>query len=337
MKRRLLPVALAALLVLAALVSLTLGRYPVSVGEILAYFGRRLFNLNFLNDADFKRLGTIIMEIRLPRIVAALLAGAALSVSGTAFQAMFINPLASPGLLGVLAGASFGAALGMMISTKWLLVQVSAFVFGLTAAAAAVVMAEFYKGDRLLLLILSGVVSGSFFTALLSIIKYLADPYDQLPAITYWLMGGFYLVDHWTAAAAGPPMILGMIVIFILSKYLNVLTMGDEEARTLGVRVKALRLSLILAATLISSLTVAVGGVIGWVGLIIPHAGRLLIGPDNIRLIPVSALLGATFLLLVDDVSRLLFPVEIPIGILTALLGIPFFAVILKNARQGWS
>jgi iron complex transport system permease protein len=198
-------------------------------------------------------------------------------------------------------------------------------------------MARAYRGDRLLLLVLSGVVVSAMFTALLSVIKYLADPYNQLPAITYWLMGGFSLVTRETMTVMMPLMLLGTGTIISLSGYLNVLTMGDEEARALGVRVTALRTALILAATLVSSLTVVVGGIIGWVGLIIPHVGRMIVGPDNRILLPFSALLGALYLLLVDNISRLVFPVEIPLGILTSLLGIPVFAVALRRGRGGWN
>lgn len=321
------------LLLACVVVSLGLGRYPVTLADMQQYFG-------FALDADpdrMRMLKTLLLEVRLPRILAAVCVGAALSVSGAAFQAMFINPLVSPGLLGVLAGASLGAALGMVLSTSWIVVQASTFAFGLLAVGLAMFMARLYRGDRLLLLVLSGVVVSALFTALLSIIKYLADPYNQLPAITYWLMGGFSLVNRESMTILTPIFVLGIGVVISLSGYLNVLTMGDEEAKSLGVRVTWLRVALILAATLISSLTVVIGGVIGWVGLIIPHVGRMLVGPDNRILLPISALLGAFYLLVIDNISRLLFPVEIPLGILTSLLGIPVFAVALRSRRGGWS
>lgn len=314
-------------------VSLGLGRYPVSLHDLALYLGLGA-------EADPQRLHimrTLLIEVRLPRILAAICVGASLAVSGAAFQAMFINPLVSPGLLGVLAGASLGAALGMVMSTHWAVVQASTFAGGLLAVGLAMLMAKLYRGDRVLLLVLSGVVVSALFTALLSIVKYLADPYNQLPAIIYWLMGGFSLVSRESMTIMAPVMGLGLALILSLSGYLNALTMGDEEARSLGVRVARLRTVLILAATLISSLTVVVGGVIGWVGLIIPHVGRMLVGPDNRILLPVSALLGALYLLMVDNLSRLVFPVEIPLGILTSLLGIPVFALALRRGRGGWS
>jgi iron complex transport system permease protein len=325
-----------ALLLLAGIaVSMIVGRYPLGLNDLGHHLGLWAMQVTDPRQADLVR--TLLLEVRLPRILAAVCVGASLSVSGAAFQAMFINPLVSPGLLGVLAGASFGAAAGMILSTRWLVVQANTFAFGLLAVCIALAMARAYRGDRLLLLVLSGVVVSAMFTALLSVIKYLADPYNQLPAITYWLMGGFSLVTRETMTVMAPLMILGTGTIISLSGYLNVLTMGDEEARALGVRVTALRTALILSATLVSSLTVVVGGIIGWVGLIIPHVGRMIVGPDNRILLPFSALLGALYLLLVDNISRLVFPVEIPLGILTSLLGIPVFAVALRHGRRGWN
>lgn len=325
------------LLLAGTVISLGVGRYPVTIVDLGQYVGLDLGTQDSMDLRHMEMISTLLLEVRLPRILAAILVGAALSVSGAAFQAMFINPLVSPGLLGVLAGASLGAALGMVLSTHWLVVQICTFASGLLAVGLAIIMARLYRGDRLLLLVLSGVVVSALFTALLSIIKYLADPYNQLPAITYWLMGGFSMVSRETMSVAAPVMTLGIGLILALSGYLNVLTMGDEEARALGVRVRTLRLTLILTATLISSLTVVIGGLIGWVGLIVPHVGRMLVGPDNRALLPVSALLGALYLLAVDNLSRLLFSVEIPLGILTALLGIPVFAMVLRRTRSGWS
>lgn len=323
------------LLCLTVLVSLTLGKYPVGLAEL----GDYLLSLCGVGSLDGERaalLRNILVEIRLPRILAALLIGAALSVSGVAFQSMFINPLVSPSLLGVLSGASFGAALGMILSGEWLVVQLSSFLFGLLAVLLSVGVARLYHGDRMLMLLLGGIISGALFTSLLSVVKYLADPYNQLPAIVYWLMGGLSMVDIRTVLVVSIPIGLGILAIITLSPYLNILSMGDDEATTLGVRVSLIRMTLIFFATLISALTVVLGGMIGWVGLIVPHIARMLTGPDNRLLLPVGALLGAIYLVVVDDVSRLIFSVEIPLGIVTSLVGIPFFALVLKNARKGW-
>lgn len=326
-----------ALMCLAALISLTLGRYPVTWGDLRDGLRQALWHRQVMDPQRFETLKNILFDIRLPRIVAAMLIGASLSVSGATFQSMFMNPLVSPGLLGVLAGASFGAALGMMIASSWLAVQASAVFFGLLSVAAAIGIATLYRGDRLLMLILGGIISGALFTSLLSVIKYMADPYNQLPAIVYWLMGSLSMADGKTVWAVSIPILAGIVMLFFLSNYLNILSMGDEEARSLGVNVRLIRILLILPATLISALTVAVGGMIGWVGLVIPHIARMIVGPDNRRLLPASALIGASYLLVVDDISRLLLSAEIPIGILTSLAGIPFFALVLRKAKKGWN
>ena len=325
------------LLFVAAFISLTLGRYPITWAEIYDFLTAVLSGQGLTGHRKLYILKNIFIDIRLPRIVAAMLVGASLSVSGAAFQSMFINPLVSPGLLGVLAGASFGAALGMVMASTWFAVQVSSVACGLIAVAAAIGMAALYRGDRLLMLILGGIISGALFTSLLSVVKYLADPYDQLPAIVYWLMGGFSAVDAKTVWAVCIPMVSGIVILISLANYLNILSMGDEEARCLGVNVRLIRIMLIFPATLISALTVALGGIIGWVGLVIPHIARMLVGPDNRRLLPVSAIVGALYLLVVDDISRLVFTVEIPIGILTSLVGIPFFALVLGKSKKGWN
>ena len=242
-------------------------------------------------------LQNILVDIRLPRILAAVLIGAALSVSGVAFQSMFINPLVSPSLLGVLSGASFGAALGMIISNNWLVVQASSFLFGFLAVLLSVGVARLYRGDRLLMLLLGGIISGALFTSLLSIVKYVADPYNQLPAIVYWLMGGLSMADNkdrafriashrYRGSCHRNPAPLTSISS----------AWGMTKPNLMGVNVSVIRMTLIFFATLISALTVVIGGMIGWVGLIIPHVARMLVGPDNRLLLPVGALIGALYL-----------------------------------------
>jgi len=337
MKRSLLFPVLSLLLVLTAAFSLTLGKYPLMMDDITGFFAFKMFGVSDLDPERCLLLGSLLIDIRLPRILAAILIGASLSVSGAAFQAMFVNPLVSPGLLGVLAGASFGAAMSMVFFDSWLAVQSFTFLFGFIAVLIAVGIARMHKGNTILLLVLGGVISAALFTSLLSIIKYIADPFNQLPAIVQWLMGGLSLVDHKTLLAAGIPQVVSIIVMILFSGYLNALSMGDEEAQALGIPVEWIRLLLIFVATLMSALTVVLAGMIGWVGLIIPHITRMLVGPDNKILIPASALIGAIYLIFVDDISRMLFNVEIPIGITTSLVGIPFFAIILRKAKKGWS
>jgi iron complex transport system permease protein len=335
MNRLVLPL-LALLLVAMVLLSLYLGKYRVPLGDILAFLGWKLSGRTTLSAEQLSLLANILVDIRLPRICAALLIGAALAVSGTSFQALFINPLVSPGLLGVLAGASFGAALGMIWSKSWLIVQCSTLAFGFAAVGIAVAIARVFRGSSIIMLVLGGIISGAFFTAALSIVKYAADPSNQLPAIVYWLMGNLSAADGRTIALISVPMLVGILVLIINGGRLNVMSMGEEEARALGIHVRRVRMTVIVLATLISALTVVIGGIIGWVGLIIPHICRMLVGPDNRVLLPAAALVGAIYLLLVDNVSRLVFTFEIPTGILTSLIGIPFFVLVLNKAQRGW-
>lgn len=335
-RTRLTPVALAGLLVAAAAWSLTVGHYPIALADQWRLLARAVFGPAGPVGGPDRLLATVLWDIRAPRILAAVLVGAALATSGAAYQSMFVNPLVSPGLLGVLAGAAFGSALGMLLAKSWLVVQTYAFAGGILAVCLSLGLARLCRGDRLLVLILGGVVGTAFFTALLSAVKYVADPLDQLPAITYWLMGGLSRADGPAMSRAAPLFLLGLAGMLVCARQLDLLSLGDEEAKSLGLAVGPTRLCLIGLATVVCAATVSIAGLIGWVGLIVPHAGRMLVGPGNRVLLPTSALLGGLFLLLVDDVSRLAFGVEIPLGILTALLGIPFFPLVLRNARRGW-
>ncbi|MBN2721577.1 MAG: iron ABC transporter permease [Campylobacterales bacterium] len=325
-----------AVLILLTVVSLLWGQYPIDFDTFMGYVNFKLFG-GAGNDT-YTLLDNIILQIRLPRILLAILVGASLAVSGAAFQAMFVNPLVSPGILGVLAGASFGAALGMLISEQWYIVQAMAFIFGFVAVGVAVLIGSMVTNSRsTIMLVLGGVISGSLFTALLSIVKYVADPYSTLPAIVYWLMGSLTMADLSGVLYVSIPMILSILGMIALSKYFDLLSLGDEEAKALGVNVTLIRLGAIILATLASSLSVVMAGMIGWVGLIIPHIIRMAIGPSHRMLIPLSAVVGAIFLLLADSVSRLTFSVEIPLGIITSLIGIPIFIIVLKNARAAWN
>ncbi len=327
---------LALLLFAAALFSCSLGQYHLPLRDLASFAGWRIFGFGEPQPEKAALLENILLNIRLPRIIAAMLIGASLSVSGAAFQALFVNPLVSPGLLGVLAGASFGAALAMILAKSWALVQVSTLLFGFAAVGAAIGITRVYRIHSIIMLVLGGIISGAFFTALLSILKYTADPANQLPAIVYWLMGSLSAIDRGTSVIVSGPMLIGIMVIIFHGRQLNILSMGEEEAQSLGLNVRWVRLTVIFFATLISALTVMVGGMIGWVGLIIPHICRMIVGPNNQVLLPATALMGALYLLLIDDISRLVFVFEIPIGIVTSIIGIPFFALVLKNAQRGW-
>lgn len=325
-------------LILFALFSLLWGQYPISLEVFAAYAQNLLFDTPVDPSYNIELIHNIITEIRLPRILLAILIGGALATSGAVFQAMFVNPLVSPGILGVLGGASFGAACGMLISENWLVVQVLAFSFGFIAVGFAVFVGSMVTNSRsTVMLVLGGVISGSLFTALLSIVKYVADPYSTLPAIVYWLMGSLSMAQLNEVLIVGIPIVLSIAGMIFMSKYFDILSLGDEEAKALGVNVKLIRIVAIVLATLASSLAVVMAGIIGWVGLIIPHIIRMAIGPSHKLLIPMSAIVGGAFLLAADAVSRLALSVEIPIGILTSLIGIPIFIIVLKNARAAWN
>ncbi|EFL51995.1 transport system permease protein [Solidesulfovibrio fructosivorans JJ]] len=319
---------LSALLLALAALSLCLGKMPVSAKELGQYA------LGGLDPRREATLSNLLWAIRGPRILAALAAGAALAASGSAYQALLVNPLVSPGILGVLAGASFGAALGLLWSWSLAGVQGLAFGFGLAAAGLAVLLSLFQGEKAVMSIVLGGVISGALFSALVSLVKYVADPYNQLPSIVFFLMGSLALVDGRTTALACLPMLAAVCGLLLLARPLDAMTMGDDEAASLGVRVGQVRGGVIALATLASALTVVVGGVIGWVGLIAPHLARRLVGPSMTRLLPASALVGAAYLLAMDTLARTAFPVEAPVGILTALCGIPCFVLLLR-ARRG--
>lgn len=321
------------LLVATASISLTLGNYPISyqtLFEILTHGSKTL-------SPDMQLQANIVFDIRLPRILAAILIGASYAVSGAAFQALFINPLVSPGILGVLSGSAFGAALGIVYFDHWAVIQLSSFFFGVLAVVIALLISRSYRSysSPILLLILGGIISGALFSTLLSIVKFTADPYSKLPSIVYWLMGSLSNIHHSTLLTFVVPMGLGIFGLIAMSKYLDVLSFGEEEAKSLGLNTTRIRILIICFASFISALSVSLGGMIGWIGLIIPHIARLLVGPNNTRLLPMCALIGAIFLIVVDDFARLLFSVELPIGIITSLIGIPLFILALNKAKRG--
>lgn len=325
---------LALSLLAAMLFSLQVGRYPLPPLEVAGFFLARL-GLGELDPARQTLLQHLIVDIRLPRILAAVLVGGGLAVSGAAYQAVFRNPLVSPGLLGVLAGAAAGAALGLVFFDNWWLMQVSAFAVGSLAVLLGVGIAAIFGGS-VLMLVLGGIISGALFTALLSLVKYVADPYNQLPAIVYWLMGSLASAELRDVLRLALPMGLGILFLASLGRALDALSMGDDEAHALGVPVRLVRYGVIAAATLVSALTVSLAGIIGWVGLLVPHVARLLCGPGNSLLLPASACLGGIFLLLADGLARSVATTEIPIGIVTELLGIPAFLLVLHRARRAW-
>jgi iron complex transport system permease protein len=312
-------------------ISLFVGRYHVVWQEVIESL---LTGLGFCDANLGDDVLSVVLQLRFPRALAAALVGAGLAASGAAFQGVFRNPLVNSGLLGVSNGAGFGAALAIILFGSTFSIYPMAFLFGVIAVAMSYWVARIYKTVPTVMLILGGTIVSALFSALLSLLKYLADPTDELPTIVYWLMGsvsGVGYDDFW----AFIPIIIGMIVLLLYSWKINVLSMGDKEAYTLGVNVKNSKLIIILAATLSTAGAVCISGVVGWVGLIIPHIGRMVIGNDNRKLLPVSMSIGAVFLVLVDTLSRSISSAEIPLGILTSLIGAPFFIFLLKRTKGG--
>jgi iron complex transport system permease protein len=317
--------------------SLFVGRYQTPVSVVMDECMKVFSALFFGTPSSVTNQHTVLFNVRLPRILAALLVGAALSTAGASFQGIFRNPLVSPYILGVGAGAGFGACLAILLWNSYLFIQLMAFAFGLLAMFLAISMGKASKGTGTLVFVLSGIIVSSIFTALTSLIKYVADPYDELPAIVFWLMGSLATVRYGDLLYILLPMFIGALVLFLLRWRINILALGDEEAKSLGMNVEKMRLIIIVCATLLTSAAVSISGVIGWVGLVVPHISRMIVGPNYSRLLPMSMVIGASFMLLVDDLSRTIVATEIPLGILTSLVGAPLFAYLIRRGRMGWN
>jgi len=321
---------LGAALALLALVGLafSVGRFPIQIDNLLSVLVGR---------AVPEDVETVIFKVRGPRVLAALLVGAALAAAGTAYQGMFRNPLVSPDLLGVATGAALGAVLGIFLSRDVWTIQAFAFAGGLAAVLLVYwIGSSVPRHDPLLSLVLTGIVIGTLLGAGIALLKYLADPYNQLPAITYWLLGSLASIHPKDLGPVALVVLAGLAPMLLLRWRMNLLALPDDEARALGVDTRRLRMVVIAAATLMTAAAVAVSGIIGWIGLIIPHAARLLVGPDFGRLLPLSMLLGAAFLLAVDTLCRTIATIEVPPGVLTAILGTPFFLWLFAATRRGW-
>ena len=314
------------------LVLICVGRYPISPFRAFEIIGR-----SFVGKTDGMDVyeSSVILSIRLPRILMGILVGAGLSVSGAIYQAVFGNPLVSPDILGVSSGAGFGAALAILLSCGMAATQVTALGCGLLAVVVVLNLSRIKRRSELFVLVLSGVIVKSMFDALVSFIKYIADPEDKLPTITMWLMGSLANVSYRDVLLCAAIEIPCLAVAMILRWKMNLLSLEQEEARSLGINVKKLRLAVILIATIMTAVTVSVCGIIGWIGLVIPHIARLLIGNDHRTLIPASVLMGSIYLLLIDTAARAATAGEVPLSILTAMVGAPFFAVILRKTSGG--
>ncbi|NLI14406.1 FecCD family ABC transporter permease [Pelotomaculum propionicicum] len=322
------------LLVIIFFSSFLLGRYSITPDKVLSILISRIISIP---KSWTDTMETVVLQVRFPRILAALLVGGALSVSGAAYQSIFKNPLVSPAILGVSAGAGFGAALGMIMHLPWIAVQVMAFLFALLAVAISFLISKIFGGSSMIVLVLGGMVISALFQALLSVAKYLADPLDTLPAITFWLMGGLSKVSNSDVLFVLFPITISIAGLYLIRWQVNVLTVGEEEAVALGVNINRIRLLVVICATLMTAAAVSISGIIGWVGLLVPHMARMIIGPNFQLLLPASLLMGSGYLLLVDNIGRNASSVEIPLGILTALIGAPFFVFLLSKVRKGWS
>jgi iron complex transport system permease protein len=324
-----------AVLIAGLLLAFLVGRYPVGLADLFEVIAAKLTGRAANLPAAVEN---VILQVRGPRVLAAALVGAALAVAGTAFQGLFRNPLVSPDILGASSGAALGAVLGIFLSLGVLAIQAAAFVGGLIAVAAVYVIGSAVRTrDPILVLVLTGVVIGALLGAGVGLVKYLADPYNQLPAMTFWLLGSLAATGVGDLVPLFGPVAVGTLVLVALRWRMNVMSLPDEEARALGLPTGPLRVAIVAAATLVTSASVATAGIIGWVGLVVPHIARTLVGPDFARLIPAAALLGGGFLLVIDTLARTAAAIEIPLGILTAVVGTPFFIWLLASVSKTWS
>lgn len=321
--------AMLAVLILATLLSFWIGYYPLSPGDVVRAFLAR-FGVDSQMDPNAV---TIFWNIRLPRILSAVFIGASLSVAGASYQSMFRNPLVSPDILGVSSGASLGAAIAILCGRPNYVVQLAAFIGGVSAVALSYAISRKSVHSQTLSLVLTGSMVMALCNAGVTMIKYVADPNDVLQQITFWLMGSLTKTDMESFLWSGVPMAVGLAVVLVLRWRLNVLTLDEEEARSLGVNVRRYRLIFIAASTLLSASAVCLGGLIGWVGLMVPHMARALVGSDSGRLIPACAMLGGAYLLLMDDLARSILSLELPIGVVTSIMGAPFFIYLILRKR----
>lgn len=326
-------ILLAVILLAAVLLASMLGPYPLAPGDVVSAIAARI-----VGEAAPAPVDTVLFQIRLPRVMAALLVGGALAAAGASYQTLFRNPLVSPDILGVSAGAGFGAVLGILLSLPVIAIQGLGFATGLLTVGIVYTLARALRSqNEILVLVLAGIVVGALAGAGISLVKILADPYNQLPAITFWLLGSLSGIKVSDLQTVAPLVMLGLVPLALLRWRIGVLSLGDDEAKALGVNVRVVRGVVIMAATLVTATAVSVSGVIGWIGLVIPHMARLLVGPRYDRVLPAAVLMGAAFLVLMDTVARSAARIEIPLGLLTALLGAPVFVWLLARGRRSWS
>ena len=330
---RLKPILIALSPVVCFLFSMSIGHYEISAYEVLDM----LFSKLTASEMRYgEMMQTVVFEVRLPRVILAMMVGCSLSVSGAVYQCVFKNPMASPNILGTSSGAGLGTALAIIFSFGAIYTQMISFAFGLLAVAITYAISAKIgrRGNLILVFVLTGILVSTVFQALISLVKYTADPYEKLPAITFWLMGSLSTAGKNDILIILIPFLLGIVPLFLMRWRLNILSLGDDDVKCLGIDVRNLRLIVIGCSTLLTASCVSVAGIIGWVGLIVPHIARMLVGSNFIALLPGSALIGATYLLLIDDAARGIFKAEIPLSILTALIGAPYFIYLLVKTKD---
>lgn len=329
--RKLVIPVLFVVLILLILACLCVGKYSISPGEcIRIIFGKLTGAAPSWDGMDEKML----IGVRLPRTIAAVIVGAALSLSGAVYQGIFKNPLVSPDFLGVSSGACVGAAIAILMSLSSLAVQIFAFAGGIFAVALTLFIPRVMRSKSNIMLVLAGIIVGGAMSSILGFIKYIADPETQLAAITYWQLGSFAYVDNAAVLSVIPLCIIAAVIVIAMSWWINILSLGEQEAASLGANVGVLRGICIVCSTVLTASAVCISGTIGWVGLVIPHFGRMIAGSDNRKLLPAAALIGGIFMLFVDTVTRIIGPAEMPVSILTGLIGAPFFAWLLYRQRR---
>ncbi|HEY4133326.1 MAG TPA: iron ABC transporter permease [Gemmatimonadaceae bacterium] len=330
--------ALGVALLALVVVSLCLGRYPVALHTVASILGAALRGAAASSSAWTDTEWIVVTTVRLPRVIVAAIAGAGLGLSGAAVQGLFRNPLAGPQVLGISNGAAWGGVVAILLGGSAFATVGLAFAFAFLALIAVFALDRFSGTRTVLSIVLAGVIVSAFFSALVGLAQYFANPERQLPGIVYWLLGSFAATTSRSAWIISVPSIAAGVILLAIRWRLNLLSLGDADAKALGVRVDALRWSVLTLVTLLVAAQVAVSGTIGWVGLVVPHLARRLVGPSHEDLLPASALLGAIYLLAVDDVARTIAVQEIPIGVLTALIGTPVFALVFWKAQsRGWA
>ena len=323
-----------AILVLTFLLSLAIGRYNISLNDVVKIIFSKLFGAGQYGD---NIQNAVIFNMRLPRTVASVIIGGALALSGATYQSIFKNPMCSPDLLGVSSGACVGAATAILLGAGSAMIQLGAFTGGILTVALTVTIPKLMRNESTTVLILAGIVVGNLMSSIMSIIKFVADTDTELAEITYWMMGSFATITFKEMLPVLPSILIPVAVILLMKYRLNVLSLGDNESRSLGINLQKTRGLFIICSTLISASCVCLAGTIGWVGLVIPHTSRMLVGADNKKMLPVAMLLGGAFMLIIDILCRTLTAAELKIGILTGIIGAPFFILILIKQNRNLS